>query len=584
MWDNYLTPGISGLAPAILQATITVLLAALCWYLHRRYRKPYFAWWAIAWGVFALRIGAIITFLSSGQPRWLYWHQVATGMTALALLWAALVFSQQLVWRWRYLPIVSFPVVWSYIAVYRMENFLLAAGPAVLFLSAATFWTGWVFWRHYRLVGGTGAGLLAWALMLWGVNHLNYPFLRARGILNPWSYYLDILFELSIGLGILLAVQDDLRRGLMALARLSGDLQAGRDSGDVLDRLLERPLTLPAVAGTAMYVLDANGGRFVRGRGQCAGWAGDRPDGSVARAIDRATGDGRPQVISSHTSPDAPDEFTAFLPVLKGTAVTGVLVLVGRARDPFTALDEGFLVALGQQVGAALENAALYRSLQQRNAQLARLSARMVAQHEEERRRLSRELHDETAQVFSAVRMELGVIRQSAGPETSGRLEHVLELTDTGIQSIRNVTHRLRPSLLDDLGLVPALRSLATEFEERTEVAVELTLPGDLPPLSHDSELALFRALQEALSNVIRHAEASRVHIALECSDLVVSLSVRDDGCGQDAVRGQEEHMGLTGMRERITALGGSVDVYSEVGRGFGITARVPLANGGTIT
>ena len=94
-------------------------------------------------------------------------------------------------------------------------------------------------------------------------------------------------------------------------------------------------------------------------------------------------------------------------------SVIGALVLVGDARDPFTALDDRFLVALGQQVGAALENADLYRRLETRTIELARLSARMMEQHEEERRRLSRELHDETAQVFSAVKMELGVLRDS---------------------------------------------------------------------------------------------------------------------------------------------------------------------------
>jgi len=355
MWQSYSPQALPELAPAILQGVVTVLLVLLTWHLYRRYQKPYFGWWAVAWLVFTLRIGAILSFLSTGRPHWLYWHQVATGLTALALLWAALVFSRQLAWRWRYLPIVLFPVVWSYVAVYQLDNFLLAAGPAVLFLSGATFWTGFVFWRHQRLVGGTGVLVLAWALMLWGINHLNYPFLRARGALNPWSYYLDILFELSIGAGILLAVQDDLRRGLLAMATLSGDLQSGRDSDDVLERLLERPLTLPAVSGTAMYVCHGDdGGRFLQGRGQCVDWAGRAPTGSTAAAIDTVTETGRPEVISPHAAPDVPYEFTALLPVLRGPDVTGVLVLVGSARDPFTALDEGFLAALGQQVGAAL--------------------------------------------------------------------------------------------------------------------------------------------------------------------------------------------------------------------------------------
>ena len=425
--------------------------------------------------------------------------------------------------------------------------------------------------------------------MLWGINHLNYPFLRARGVLNPWSYYLDILFELSIGAGILVAVQDDLRRGLMALATLSGDLQSGRDTEDVLDRLLERPLTLPAVNGSALFMNQDAGderGEFVRGRGVCHDWEGRTPGGQVSSAIERAMRDGRPQVTASDASLGAGHKFGAFLPVLRGTEVTGVLVLVGSARDPFTALDEGFLAALGQQVGAALENADLYHSLQQRNEQLARLSSRMVEQHEEERRRLRRELHDETAQVFSAVRMELGVIRQQATSQVAQSLDHVLALTDTGIRSIRNVTHRLRPSLLDDLGLAPALRSLASEFSERAGLVVDLETPQHLPAISKDAELALFRAMQEALSNVLRHAQATRVHITVREGATALSLMIRDDGKGPstDLSGGGTDHMGLTGMQERIGALGGTVTIDVPTEGGFSVTVAVPLKAGDKTT
>ena len=109
------------------------------------------------------------------------------------------------------------------------------------------------------------------------------------------------------------------------------------------------------------------------------------------------------------------------------------MTLVGQARDPFTALDEKFLLALGHQVGAALENADLYTRLEARSLELSRLSGRMVEQHEEERRRLSRELHDETAQVFTAVKIEW-VLREKVQPEQADRLSHVLGLIDTGIE------------------------------------------------------------------------------------------------------------------------------------------------------
>jgi signal transduction histidine kinase len=261
--------------------------------------------------------------------------------------------------------------------------------------------------------------------------------------------------------------------------------------------------------------------------------------------------------------------------------VIATLVLVGDARDPFTALDDKFLLALGHQVGAALENADLYTRLETRTVELARLSARMVEQHEEERRRLSRELHDETAQVFSAVKMELGVLREKVYPDQASRLDQVLELIDTGIRSIRNVTNDLRPSLLDDLGLLPALRSLVADFSERSGIRAGLAAPSVMPPLSREAELALFRALQEALSNVLRHADAHSVDIGISIITQGVLLQVSDDGRGLPAGLSAERlelegHMGLAGMRERITALGGTVRLHGQGGAGALLEVLVP--------
>ena len=216
---------LSELNAALLQAVITMGIAVLCAFLFVQFRKRYFLFWAIAWGLYVLRIGAICGFLTTASEPWLYVHQVLTGWTALALLGAALTFSQQIEWRWRYLALVLFPPLWSYVAIYRLENFLLAAGPAVLFLSIATLWTGWAFWRYHRRIGSRAAGFVAAVLVLWGLHHLDYPLLRARGAWNPWGYYLDIGFILALGAGILLLVVEDLRRGLATLSALSGDLQ-----------------------------------------------------------------------------------------------------------------------------------------------------------------------------------------------------------------------------------------------------------------------------------------------------------------------------------------------------------------------
>ncbi|HKU62113.1 MAG TPA: GAF domain-containing sensor histidine kinase [Gemmatimonadales bacterium] len=568
---------------ALLQAGLTAALAALCAFLFHRYRKPYFAWWAVAWALYVVRIGAISSFLLSGDWIWLYWHQVVTGWTALALLYAALVFAQGIRWRPWYLALVLFPPAWSYIAIYRLDQFIWAAGPAVLFLSLATLGTGWAFIRYRRRVDSTGASVLAVSFVLWGLHHLDYPFLRARGAWTPWGYYLDIVFSLAIGAGILLLVIDDQRRGLGALSALSGDLQrAGREE-DVLDALLSRPLTLPAVRGTALFVVQEGRPTFVRGAGVCAG--GAEPDAKALVVLGRALDGGRPQVSDSWSGAGASAyPYAAVLPLLREQAPIGALVLVSEARDPFTALGDAFLVALGQQVGSALAQTDLYRRLETRTAELTRLSARMVEQHEAERRRLSRELHDETAQVFSAVKMELGLLREGIAQAEQPRLDQVLGLIDAGIRSIRNVTNDLRPSLLDDLGLLPALRSLAAEFAERSGIRATFAAPASLPELSDPAELALFRALQEALANVARHAEATAVEIDLSAGAGRVLLRVRDDGRGFPAepldAYERRGHMGLAGMRERIGALGGSVRTQGPSGGGALVEVSVPVGGG----
>jgi signal transduction histidine kinase len=580
-------PTATELHAAVLLAAITLGLALVCGLLYHRYRKPYLGWLAVAWLLYLARVGAIASFLATHQRSWLYWHQVLTGWTALALLWAALVFSRQLEWRRRYALLVLFPLAWSYVAIYRLDNFLLAAGPAVLFLSLVTLWTGGTFLRYYRRVRATGAALLSGALLLWGLHHLDYPFLRARGAWSPWGYYLDILFLFATGGGILMLVQDELRRGVAALSALSGDLQPRRDAPDSLGTLLQRPLALPTVLGSAMIALEPGGPRCLAGAGACAGWPGSPLPARAAETAVTAIRSGRPAFLRDWPDPRTDGRhfpYAALLPVWRGGAATGALLLVGDAHDPFTALDETFLRALGSQIGAALENADLYRRLEARTAELARLSAGIVEQQEAERRRLSLELHDETAQVLTAVKLQLGLLAERLEPELAGRVAQTVELIDTGMQSVRRVTEQLRPSLLDDLGLLPALRSLTESFAARAEVTVSLDAPETLPALGRDTELALFRATQEALSNVARHAAATTVRVRLANGAGRIALEITDDGrglpAGFDLARVERDgHLGLVGMRERIAALGGTADISGAPGAGVRLRLELPLAS-----
>jgi two-component system NarL family sensor kinase len=157
-----------------------------------------------------------------------------------------------------------------------------------------------------------------------------------------------------------------------------------------------------------------------------------------------------------------------------------------------------------------------------------------------------------------------------------------VHLVDTGIRSIRNVTNSLRPSLLDDLGLVPALRALLDDFAARSGITTGLEVPDSVPHLSEHAELALFRALQEGLANVTQHAHAHSANVRLLVSDGVVELQLQDDGRGppnpdQLALREREGHMGLAGMRERITALGGSVSLRAVQDAGSVLVVQLPV-------
>jgi signal transduction histidine kinase len=180
--------------------------------------------------------------------------------------------------------------------------------------------------------------------------------------------------------------------------------------------------------------------------------------------------------------------------------------------------------------------------------------------------------------------MQLGILRETAGAAHAQKLDRLLDLVNEGIRGIRDVTDRLRPPLLDDLGLLPALRGLVDDFAEHHHVEVRFESSAALPPLENDAELALFRALQEALSNVARHAGASAVTVTLQQTAAAVRLIVRDNGRGVAAqeVEGSiafRGGSGLAGMRERLALVGGHVSVGNATGGGAEVMVELPIAS-----
>lgn len=577
---------IGELGAALLQTTVTLGLAWLFFYLYRRHRKAHFFWWAMALMGYAVGLAAIGSFLVTGRWAFLYWHQVLLGWTALGLLYAAQVFSRQLAWRPWYLWLLAFPVVWSYIAIFVLDQFGLAAGPAVGFLSLTTAWTGIVFWRYRQRTGSFAGGFLAVTLLLWGLHHLDYPILRARGAWNPWGYYVDTLFILAMGGGMLLLVVEEFKAGLLTLAALSADVRRP-DTTDARDVLLRRPLGLRGVTGSALVAVDGVRTRVDAAVGACAAWSRDGLPLWLGELVRDATATGRSRLEGRPRPPAGTPPFAAVLPL--GTRAGGpgtVLVIVGDVAAPFAALDDSILTAVGEQVGAGLEQAELYRALAARTADLERLSARMITDHEEQRRRLGRELHDETAQVFSALKLQIGSLREAAPPALRGRFDRLVDLVDVGTRSIRSVTEDLQPAVLEDLGLGPALRAMTGDFSDRSGLAVDFSTDLEDRRWQPDTELALFRAVQEGLSNVARHARSpSRVDVRLSREGEWLILHLTDNGAplaAADRARlvAGPGRSGLFGLRERIGSLGGAVDLGVAESGGVTMVIRVPAARG----
>ena len=224
------------------------------------------------------------------------------------------------------------------------------------------------------------------------------------------------------------------------------------------------------------------------------------------------------------------------------------------------------------------QSAARYRLVVNAQSELKELSARLVQAQEEERRAISRELHDEVGQSLSALLMELGNLAAVAPRNLEPlqrHLESIRKLAESSVQVARNMSLLLRPSMLDDFGLVPALEWQAREISKRSGIAVSVDADEISDDLPDDHNTCVYRVVQEALHNCVRHAEARSVRIGVRQQKGRIVLLIQDDGKGFDArrVRG----LGLVGMEERVHHLGGAFEVKSEPGHGTLLTVELPV-------
>lgn len=200
-----------------------------------------------------------------------------------------------------------------------------------------------------------------------------------------------------------------------------------------------------------------------------------------------------------------------------------------------------------------------------RTSELEQLTRLLLRAQEDERRRIARELHDEAGQVLTAVKIELDLDGHKDAGEKVGR----------ALSQVRDLSNLLRPSALDDLGLSAALRALAADVQERSRIKVDLAIETGGKTFPPDVEVVLYRVVQEALTNIVRHAKATWVRAQLATRDSDVLLTVEDDGQGLAA--GASPKLGLLGMQERVTAAGGTLTIGASDRNGVLLTARIPV-------
>ncbi|HZD16989.1 MAG TPA: ATP-binding protein [Actinomycetota bacterium] len=374
---------------------------------------------------------------------------------------------------------------------------------------------------------------------------------------------------------------EDLRRTAEELrAELEGmeEIQLLLTSGAGLSEILGR------AAGHVGSALGTDGVAIWRqGAAHPEAVWGDRPpDGDVVARTSRAgvitTSEGRLE--------DVPGDRAiawAVVPASVGERCLAVVAVVWHPPRVLDPSERDLLGSLAGLVGMAVRNAELLERLQQKEQALQGLIRKTLTVQEEERRRLSRELHDETSQVLSALIMNIDLLEAQVMVDDASRsrITAVKSLAEEAARNLDRMLFELRPALLDELGLMPALRWYVAQMSDLWGIPIEFhgEKVGRLP--SH-VELATFRIAQEAVGNCARHARPSRVSVRVSASEDRLHLEVDDDGVGFDATEVAAraragEAVGLEGMRERAQLAGGTFQVDSTRGRGTLVVAELPL-------
>lgn len=265
--------------------------------------------------------------------------------------------------------------------------------------------------------------------------------------------------------------------------------------------------------------------------------------------------------------------------------IVGTLCVANRRPRQFLAEEVDLLTAIGGQIGISIENAKFYQEQQRMQENLRFYVQQITRAQEEERKRIARELHDDTTQALVALSHRIEDFASNNKQLSADDIELLKSwrghLGDA-LQRLRFFSRDLRPSIVDDLGLVPALEWLTDDLKKQTGIEVNLRIRGTQQRLSPEGELLLFRIIQEAISNARRHAEASKIEVGVEFDEGKIVAIVRDNGKGFELPEtlgelSRKGKLGLIGAEERARLLGGSLTVQSEPGKGTTVVVEAPV-------
>jgi len=273
------------------------------------------------------------------------------------------------------------------------------------------------------------------------------------------------------------------------------------------------------------------------------------------------------------------------VPMTLRDRVRGTLCVAMRRPRKFLPAEAEVLSTVATQIATAIENALLYEKEKRMQENLRYYLSQITGAQEEERKRIARELHDDTAQALYALSRQVDNFLRSGTdlPENyAALLKDLREQMTEVLQGVRRFSQDLRPPMIDDLGLLPAVRWLISETEQLVEIEIGFTLSGAERRFSSEVELTLFRAIQEALRNVWKHAGASKAEVAIAFNEGSVRVTVSDNGKGFEPSEKTESlarmgKLGLVGIEERMRLLGGSLKVESAPGRGTTLIAEAPI-------